>query len=37
MQTKNKNEKREATLPSCLNKVLLCKGKKVKEGKLNKT
>jgi len=30
MQTKNKNEKHEATLPPCLNKALLCEGKKVK-------
>jgi len=33
MQTNNQNETHEATLPSCLNKELLCKGKKVREGK----
>ena len=33
MQTNNQNERHEATLPPCLNKALLCKGKKVREGK----
>ena len=33
MQTNNQNEKHEATLPPCLNKALLFKGKKVREGK----
>ena len=33
MQTNNQNEKHEATFPLCLNKALLCKGKKVREEK----
>ena len=33
MQTNNQNSKHEATLPPCLNKALLFKGKKVREGK----
>ena len=33
MQTKNKNEKLEATLPPCLNKALLFKGNNVSQGK----
>ena len=37
MQANNQNKKHEATLPPCLNKALLFKGKKVREGKGNKT
>ena len=33
MQTNNQNEKHEATLLACLDKALLFKGKKVREGK----
>ena len=33
MQTNNQNEKHEATFPLCLNKALLCKGKKVRDRK----
>jgi len=33
IQTENKNEKYEATLLPCLNKALLCKEEKAREGK----
>ena len=33
MQDNNQNEKHEATLPTCLDKTLLKKERKVREGK----
>jgi len=37
MQTNNRNRKHYATLPPCLNKALLFKGRIVRQGKRNKT
>ena len=37
MQTKNQNKYIEPTLPPCLNKALLFKGTKLREGEQKKT
>jgi len=37
MQTNNRNKKYEATLPPCLDKTLLFKAKKLREGEQKKT